>query len=81
MTEIQFNAAPFNKSENLFDSEYTNARYAPRDGEEVGKPFMLYKQPADYMTDWNPSSQAISNLKKQSKFHIGNLIQRIIPST
>ncbi len=80
MTEIQFGAAPFNKSENLFDNEYTNARYAPKNGEKVGAPFMLYKQPADYMTDWNPSSQAISNLKKQTNLPTDNTRFRNITS-
>ncbi len=80
MTEIQFSAAPFVKSENLFDDEYTNARYAPRNGEKVGAPFMLYKQPADYMTDWNPNSQSISNLKKQANLPTNNTEFRNVTS-
>jgi hypothetical protein len=76
MTEIQFNAAPFDDSENLFNNEYTNARYAPTGNQKVGDVFPLFKQPGYYFTDWNPSSQGQSNLKKELNLPTNNTLFR-----
>jgi len=76
MTTPQFAMAAYRELDKVNHDEYTNARYAPTGDQKVGTPFPLFRQPAAYFTDYTPSGQSMSNLKKQMNLPTNNTLFR-----
>jgi hypothetical protein len=71
MSQGQFEAAAYEVLDAASDVS-TNARYAPIGNEAVGLPFLAYKQPGYYMTDWTPAGQRSSNIKREMNLPTDN---------
>lgn len=72
----QFQAAAFKDINKANQNDYVNARYAPVGDQTVGMPFPLFKQPGAYFTDYTPSGQSASNLKRQMNLPTDNTLFR-----
>jgi hypothetical protein len=76
MTQSAFAAAAFRDVNQANQNDYVNARYAPTGNQSVGMPFPLFRQSADYLTDWTPAGQTSSNLKRQANLPTDNTLFR-----
>jgi hypothetical protein len=72
----QFEAAAYKDIERLNKDDYVGPRYAPIGNQTVGEPFPLYKMYGGSMTDWTPSGQQQSNLKRQMNLPTNNTLFR-----
>jgi hypothetical protein len=73
MQQGQFRAAAMQELKQAEKGgSYANARFAPQGNEKVGKPFPLFRQSGAYFTDWTPSGQTTSNLKRQANLPTNN---------